>query len=318
MSLCLLCGLFSFLSSKSSTQSKGTYSGKPWRSLKGFNLEAAHVEFSPDGKWLAGAGQNQIWRTVKTNGKVRKLQDSAYSTKVWDAATWKLIKTLPLKDSGDIAFSSDGKWLAVLSQMRVTIHQTTDWKIIAGVGVPTSKNGLGLLTDIQFSPQDDVLAIGSHLISTTTWLPLRQVTTTSDVNSVAFSNDGKTLVTGGWDGVVQVWDWITGKELSRLQHAKASTKVQISPDGKLLATACFNHSAAKLWDISTGQAVQSFKGGSDSLTPLGIVTMGVDAIAFSPDKKSFVTESGDAMRIWDIKSGQIFHTFHGVSGRLSA
>ena len=56
------------------------------------------------------------------------------------------------------------------------------------------------------------------------------------VTSVAFSPDGKRIVSGSADQTVKVWDAATGQEPSTLKgHTGAVTSVAFSPDGKRIA-----------------------------------------------------------------------------------
>jgi WD40 repeat protein len=65
------------------------------------------------------------------------------------------------------------------------------------------------------------------------------------VNCVAFSPDGKHVVTGGADATVRVWD-IQGKELARSEEHKGAVRgVAFSPDGKSVVS-CGDR--IKLWD----------------------------------------------------------------------
>src|SRR5260221_8329342 len=74
---------------------------------------------------------------------------------------------------------------------------------------------------------------------------------TTWVYSVAFSPDGKKIVSGCADGPAKVWDAATGKEILSLQCGRVGVRsVAFSPDGKLIVT---GSSPIKVWDVATGQ-----------------------------------------------------------------
>jgi len=72
------------------------------------------------------------------------------------------------------------------------------------------------------------------------------------VEDLAFSRDGRLLVSASDDGSVRVWNVATGEEQARcLGHQAAVVAVAISPDGQTIASASGDGSV-KLWDPITG------------------------------------------------------------------
>jgi WD40 repeat protein len=117
---------------------------------------------------------------------------------------------------------------------------------------------------------------------------------------VAFSRDGKTLVVGGRDGLLHVWDRRTGKEVRCFgDHFGCSVScLALSPDGKLLATGADKLLVVSLWDFATGKLIRRSNWQSESVDP-------VCSLAFSPDGKtlasgSFGVSDRNRICIWDV------------------
>jgi WD domain, G-beta repeat len=109
------------------------------------------------------------------------------------------------------------------------------------------------------------------------------------VQCVAYSPDGKKLVTCSQDGSVKLWDAETRRELrSYTGHTDAVRAVAIAPDNKTVASAG-GDKEIKLWDAETGKDIRGLTGHTEFLT----------SIAFSPDGKHLVSGSEDkTIRIW--------------------
>ncbi|PVH71314.1 hypothetical protein DL98DRAFT_521125, partial [Cadophora sp. DSE1049] len=113
------------------------------------------------------------------------------------------------------------------------------------------------------------------------------------VNSVAFSPDGKQVVSGSYNNMVQLWDAATGAALQTLKgHSSAVNSVAFSPDGKQVVSGSYDKTV-RLWDAATGAALQTLEGHSSS----------VNSVAFSPDGKQLPTLhvlSGAGLSFWDM------------------
>ncbi|MCC6445689.1 MAG: PD40 domain-containing protein [Armatimonadetes bacterium] len=74
----------------------------------------------------------------------------------------------------------------------------------------------------------------------------------NSVTSIAFSPDGKTLVSGGYDCRVILWDIRVGTMLRTLEHEAQHCvqSVAFSPDGKIIASA--DYDTVVLWDAWNG------------------------------------------------------------------
>ncbi len=127
--------------------------------------------------------------------------------------------------------------------------------------------------------------------------------------SLVFSPDGRTLLTGGHGGK-RVWDVATGQAI-RTKKASGQgrfdpmsmlegmdlnvmgTGVAFSPDGRLAARG--HGEVVKVWDVATGQDRGELTGHSSA----------VKAVAFTPDGRSLVSGGGDgAVRIWGMQDGK--------------
>jgi WD40 repeat protein len=72
---------------------------------------------------------------------------------------------------------------------------------------------------------------------------------------VAFSPDGKQVMSGSDDNTVRLWDAVTGAALQTLKgHLGSVYSVAFSPDGKQVVSGA-GDKRVRLWDTITGVAL---------------------------------------------------------------
>ncbi len=125
------------------------------------------------------------------------------------------------------------------------------------------------------------------------------------IAGVAFSPDGKSLVSGSWDRTVRLWDLSTWQTRHILHgHTDYVSCVAFGPDGRFVASGSGDRTA-KVWDAATGQEVRTLRGH----------TGGLFSIAFSPDGRHLASTSSDeTIRVWDVGTGTEVQTLRGHAG----
>jgi len=113
---------------------------------------------------------------------------------------------------------------------------------------------------------------------------------TRPAHALAFSRDGRRLVSAGADQTVRLWDVETGKEQRvLLGHTDEIFAAAFHPDGSRLMTAGRDR-IIRVWDAQTGEPLVGLSGHTNY----------VFSLAFSPDGKTLVSGSGDnTVRLWD-------------------
>jgi WD40 repeat protein len=113
-----------------------------------------------------------------------------------------------------------------------------------------------------------------------------------DLNlAMSFSSDGRLLATGGWFGIVRIWDVHTGELVRELDLGAAGAfTLDFGPGGRILAVSGWSP-AASLWDLATGAQIgQTFAAGS-----------GRTMVDMSPDgRRLLMTHADGRGAIYDV------------------
>lgn len=119
------------------------------------------------------------------------------------------------------------------------------------------------------------------------------------VQGMAFSPDGRFLLTGGLDRDLLLWEVKTGRIVRTFQgHTGNVQCVAFTPDGKMaLSGSAYGDTTLRLWDVKSGKEVRQFKGHA----PPGVLY----AIQVLPSGKHFVSCGYDrTIRFWELKTGR--------------
>ncbi len=112
---------------------------------------------------------------------------------------------------------------------------------------------------------------------------------TSGIKTIDLSPDGKTLATGGDDGIVRLWNFPSGThKQSFIGHEAEIFSVVFSPDGKTLASASIHD--INLWDIDTSTHKQIFDR----------YTFSASHMVFNNDKLTVATVNSKTIRLSNI------------------
>jgi WD40 repeat protein len=120
--------------------------------------------------------------------------------------------------------------------------------------------------------------------------------------AIAFSLDGKTTITGGYDGRLLWWPTDAEQPLPLRAvpaHDGWIRAITVSPDGRLIAS-CGNDRLVKLWIVDDGQPLATLSGHESH----------VYNVAFHPDGKSLVSCDHKAVfKHWNLDDGKEIRSF---------
>jgi len=308
--------------------------GQEVRAFRGHAGWVNCVAWSPDGKRLASGGNDgmvKVWDTGTDQQAMVLPHPKAWTVawspnggllassgggevKVWDSTGNKVLSwTFQIETDVEmwIAWSPDEKYL-VTGRWDHLDRAIKIWDATTGEETATAPAG----SRPSWSPNGQFLAIACGR-TVEIWDPLNKEMALllrghkDRIYAVSWSPDGKRLASAGFDGLILVWDAMTGDNILILRGhdpGKWIGTVAWDPDSKLLASGGFNQKV-KVWDTSTGHELHSLDGHTGA----------VFSVAWAPDGRRIVSGSKDTTaKIWDAAQGQELLTLRGHSEEVSS
>ena len=275
----------------------GSQMGKP---LTGHTRIVCSISFSPDGTKIVSGSHDKtirVWDTdtgiqiceFSTEDLVESVSFSPDGNKIvsggwgnaihiWDTNTGLQIGEL--SPGGQlVSFSPDGKKI-IVSGSNDGIVRIWDAETFKLVGEPYKGGTVAI-----FSPDGKRIAIGSYytikVLDAETGKPVLEDLQGNKmpVQSLAFSSDGKKIVSGSVDGTVRMWDVETGIYIGKLN---VNSNIDFEEDDVIIPY------------IPTVGPVETVGKTESNL---------ISSIVFSPDGKKIVSGSLDAtIKIWNLES----------------
>jgi WD40 repeat protein len=324
------------VSTNSTVQILDTTSGRVVRELVEKNGTPLSAAFSADGKYILTTSTNRsvtLWdpatgRVVRSFPNHRETIAAAhfspdgtlvvsaddYAAEIYEVSTGRRIRELNATEFGPITnavFSPDSKFVAVTSLRSVVVLEAATGKqvsLMEWTQIRSMRGDEGYVLDhvraAAFSPDSKFLAAAQDRIARVWKVETGELVTILDGGdsvkersaTIAFSPDGKLIVTANQDNTMLVWDW--GKGGARNSEPIAELRGQsglFSPDGKLLVTVG-GGDTAQVWNAGNGQRQVELQ---------GMMTGNVTDLVFSGDGKHILTTSDNGLAwIWERDTGR--------------
>lgn len=123
--------------------------------------------------------------------------------------------------------------------------------------------------------------------------------------AVAISPDGRSVVAGGYDRTIYLWDWASGQLRQTFGgHTNSVYALAFHPDGKLLASGS-GDGTIRLWLVpETKDGPESVADGALVAQPVAVLQADLDVVhdlAFSPNGRFLARGGSDRLlRLWDM------------------
>ncbi len=225
-----------------------------------------------------------------------------------------------------VAYSADGRFLAIGSDNASPSVRV--WGLADGMPLPDfAGQSLETTYGVAFSPDSKILAAAGHSgngdsnsfvpfvrlwdVATGALIRTLRPNTGWYADSVAFSSDGKLILTGGFNGAVELWRAADGTRTLSIPVNGTAHNVHFSPDNtKIIVASAAGE--ARLYDVTSGALV---------LGPLAIAGEMADA-QMAPDGKQIATtwQSGNvdnSVRIYNGTTGALEQSLAGHGAYIS-
>jgi eukaryotic-like serine/threonine-protein kinase len=187
-----------------------------------------------------------------------------------------------------VAFSPSGRWLAIGSSLDLQLYDARGWRLVARNANLRFEPFFGAKA-LAFSPDESVLATAAgdprpDSSRVECWevpslkplpFPPNKV---KNAACICFAPDGRQFFTGGWDGVLRVWDAQTGIELpnrrSVQHHRSFIADMAFLPGTRQLVTAGSDR-CIRLWGTELAERPVTLRGHTSEISAMAVATNGV-------------------------------------------
>lgn len=254
-------------------------SGRPtWLWRHGINtVEIARVAVSPDGRWYATAGGDEMVR-------------------LWRSSDGSLLRLLEghLARVTAVAFSRDSRWLASVGEDGTVRLWSADDGFRNGEPIAAERSAV---TAVAFSPESNQLVWGTENGGVTSWdvdasAPIFDVSPhTGPITCLDISPGGRLVACGSEDRRVSLLRAADGSLAHRFfGHTQPVRGVDFSEDGRLVAS-CGDEGLVKIWHAHDHTLVATLAGHTGAVT----------CVAFSPQVRNLLVSGSEdhSLRVWD-------------------